>query len=148
MSILISAVICTYNRCSILGNAIESLCNQTLCSSQYEIIVVDNNSTDATREVVESFLNFYNIRYLFESRQGLSYARNSGWENAQGKYIAYFDDDCQVPTNWMTEAKKIIENLEPYVFGGPTYPFYDLSKPQWFKDSYQTFTYGEEPFFC
>lgn len=139
MSILISVVVCTYNRADLLTRALQSLCDQTLGSSRYEVIVVDNNSEDNTREVTEEFRRqYHNVRYCFEPQQGLSYARNRGCQEAKAAYVAYIDDDCEVPNHWLATAIHIIENYSPAVFGGPSYPIYYTSKPPWYKDSYAT----------
>ena len=93
---LISAVICTYNRADLLAGAIESLLEQTLNPAHREIIVVDNASTDGTRAVVEQFAPD-GVRYVLETRQGLGYARNRGWQEARGEFVAYIDDDARAP---------------------------------------------------
>lgn len=140
MSLLISVVICTYNRANLLAGALESLCEQTLDSSEYDVIVVDNNSTDNTRAVTESFADSgLNVTYSFESQQGNSIARNHGWQKAKGVYVAFIDDDCKVPPEWLAIAKEIINQLSPSVFGGPYFAFYNSPKAKWFKDSYGSY---------
>lgn len=137
--VLISAVVCTHNRCDLLTGALESLCQQTAESALYEIIVVDNASTDRTLAVVQEFQVRYPdraIQFAFETSVGLSHARNRGWQEAQGAYVAYFDDDCTVPEGWMTLAQTIIQDVSPAVFGGPYFAFYRSPRPKWFKDSY------------
>ena len=134
---LISVVVCTYNRSDLLVGALRTLCEQTLDRSCYEVIVVNNNSTDNTRDLTEQFCRRYpNVRYCLESKQGLSHARNCGWQEANGEYVAYIDDDCKVPEHWLAVAKDIIERFSPGVFGGPFYAFYNTHKPRWYKDSY------------
>ncbi len=143
--IRISVVVCTYNRAQMLTRALRSLVQQELDSGLYEIIVVDNNSNDGTRHIVNNFRRQYpNIRYIFEPRQGLSYARNRGWQEARGKYVGYVDDDCKIPENWLSVAKEIIEEKAPGVFGGPYFAFYNSSKPRWFKDSYGSHYQGNK----
>ena len=106
---------------------------------------MDNNSTDSTRSVAESFIHRYpNIRYCFEPKQGLSHARNRGWQEAQGKYVAYSDDDCKVPEQWLEVAQDVIENVSPAVFGGSYFAIYNTPKPRWFKDSYGSNDFGNE----
>jgi len=81
----LSVIICTYNRAELLKNVLQDVCEQTLADSEFEVIVVDNHSTDQTRAVAESFSQRYpNIRYCFEAQQGLSHARNRGWREARG----------------------------------------------------------------
>ena len=138
---LISVVICTYNRADLLTTALQTVCEQTLDSNEYEVIVVDNNSTDETRAISESFIERYsNVRYFVESQQGLSHARNLGWQKAVGQYVAYTDDDCKVPKQWLEVAKRIIEDVSPSAFGGPYFAFYITPKPHWYKDRYGSYT--------
>ena len=85
----ITVVVSTYNRSEMLRSALDSLLAQETPGPRYEIIVVDNNSTDSTREIVEGYLNRHsNLRYLFEEKQGVSYARNTGIGAARAPLIA------------------------------------------------------------
>ena len=141
---VISVVICTCNRAELLSDALQTISEQTLETSCYEVIVVDNNSQDNTRYITEGFCRDYaNIRYCFETRQGLSHARNRGWREANGSYIAYIDDDCKVPTQWLAVAKKIIEQQAPSVFGGPYYGYLYTSIPYWWRKGYEGFGLSE-----
>lgn len=135
---VISIIICTYNRASLLKNCLDSLINQNIEKKQYEIIVVNNNSNDNTEEIVKDFLdNYQNIRIVLETNQGLSHSRNRGYREAQAEYVAYMDDDAKASPNWVEIAIQIINKQQPDLFGGPIYPFYLLPKPEWFKDEYE-----------
>lgn len=138
-----SVVLCTYNRCDLMSAALKSLCEQTLAPSLYEIIVVDNNSTDGTRQhVVEIGRQYPHVRYCFEPQQGLSHGRNTGFQSARGQYVAYVDDDCTVPREWLEVAQDVIAHVAPAVFGGPYQPFYVSLKPKWYLDRYGTYDDG------
>lgn len=140
---LISVVVCTHNRANLLANVLETLSKQDLPSNEYEVIVVDNNSTDKTRLIVEGLTSCdFSLRYFLETNIGLSHARNRGWREAVGDYVAYIDDDCKVTSQWLMIAKEVIEKIMPAVFGGPYYAFYDKPKPTWFKDSYGSSDHG------
>jgi glycosyltransferase involved in cell wall biosynthesis len=129
-----------------LYNVLSDLCDQKLDKKYYEIIVVDNNSKDNTRTIVEEYCRMYpNICYKLEKRQGLSNARNRGWKEASGQYVGYIDDDCRIPETWLSVANNIIGRLSPGVFGGPFYAFYDSVKPIWYKDSYGSHVPFKEP---
>ena len=142
---LISVVVCTHNRAGVLAGSLLSLGEQTLDRSDYEVIVVDNNSTDNTPAVVEDFrLRFPDVRYFLEPQQGLSHARNRGWHEARGEYIGYIDDDSKAPPEWLEVAKEVIDEQAPAAFGGPNYPFYNSRKPRWFKDEYGTHELGPQ----
>lgn len=144
MSIRISAVISTYNRSELLKGAIKSLIDQTLPKEQYEILVVDNNSTDNTKGVVASFNQIKNLKYLFESRMGISHARNCALYNARGKYIAFIDDDARAEKHFLERILHAFEtvNPKPTSVGGQILPFYLGPKPMWFKDEYEIRTKG------
>jgi glycosyltransferase involved in cell wall biosynthesis len=146
MSVLISVVVCTFNRSDLLANLLEGLCLQAVEKPEYEIIVVDNNSRDDTRDVVRGFCKAYpNVRYCFEGRQGLSRARNRGWRKARGEYVAYIDDDCKAPEQWLAVARAVILEKSPGVLGGPYYAFYNSPKPAWWRDRYRSCEHGERP---
>ena len=137
---VLSVVVCTYNRADLLGDALKSLCEQTVETSRYELIVVDNNSRDNTREIIEGFCSRYpNVRYCLEEVQGLSHARNRGWREARGGYVAYVDDDCKVPDGYLAAALSVLDRLSPAVFGGPHYGYYNSPKPRWWKERYGSF---------
>src|ERR1035438_10111695 len=110
----VSVVLCTYNRCQSLARALESIAASQMPECvDWEVLVVDNNSKDRTREVtVECCLRYPGrVRYLFEARQGLSNARNAGIQEASGEVLAFMDDDVTVEPNWL-------RNLTSPLFGG------------------------------
>ncbi len=142
---LISVVVCTFNRAQLLAKLLSTVGQQTLDSKEYEIIVVDNKSTDHTAEIAKEFASRHpNSRYVYEDKQGLSHARNCGWRNAQGEYVAYIDDDCEAPTHWLRCARDIIETFSPAVLGGPYIALFKTPRPPWFKDSYESRDHGSE----
>ncbi|MBX3307747.1 MAG: glycosyltransferase family 2 protein [Nitrospira sp.] len=142
-SLLTSVVLCTYNRCDLMAAALRSLCEQTLAPTSYEVIVVDNNSTDGTRQHVADIGRQHpHVRYCFEAQQGLSHSRNTGFQAARGLYVAYIDDDCTVPQEWLDIAHQVIVHVAPAIFGGPYRPFYQSLKPKWYLDRYGTYDDG------
>ena len=95
-AINITVLLCTFNRGQRLSKALDSVAAQILPDSvSWEVVVVDNNSTDQTREIVERYCRRYpgRFRYIFESHQGLSRARNTGIRESRGEVIAFIDDD-------------------------------------------------------
>jgi glucosyl-dolichyl phosphate glucuronosyltransferase len=140
---LISVVICTYNRADLARQAIKSILAQDFPPSKFELLIVDNASTDHTHAVAQEFCSAYpNVRYFFESNIGLSNARNRGWQEAGGEYVAYIDDDCKVPPAWLSAASRVVEQVHPPAFGGPYFAFYNSPKPAWFKDEYGSHVQG------
>lgn len=135
---ILTIAICSYNRADFLRLALQSLCKQTAKSSDFEILIIDNNSTDNTKNVSQEFeTQLSNLRYISETRQGLSFARNRSYIEANGDYIGYLDDDAQANENWVDQALSIIDMHSPDVFGGPIYPYYLSPKPDWFKDEFE-----------
>jgi glycosyltransferase involved in cell wall biosynthesis len=113
----ISAIICTHNRDDYLGAAIDSLLQQDF--DHYEVIVVDNASTDQTRTVVEARLPHPRLHYIYESALGLSVARNTGAQAAQGEILAYLDDDAEASRGWLAALMEIYEqNPKVAIAGG------------------------------
>ncbi|MGB3201549.1 MAG: glycosyltransferase family 2 protein [Nodosilinea sp.] len=104
---VISAIICTHNRADYLGTAIASLLNQTY--SAYEVIVVDNASTDSTKAVVDAYLPHPQLTYGYEPTLGLSMARNRGAAIAHGHILAYLDDDAEASPHWLTALAEAFE---------------------------------------
>ncbi len=141
---ILSVIICTYNRSDLLRIALESLEQQDLDASEFEVLVIDNRSQDDTAVVVEQFAQKHtHIHYYLEQQQGLSYARNRGWEEAKGEYVIYIDDDCKLPPGYLSIAKEIAVTVLPTAFTGPNYPFYISQKPQWYKDEYSEHHFGQ-----
>lgn len=134
----ISIILCTYNRASKLAQVLESLAAlPSVDGISHEIVVVDNNSSDNTRNVIQSAISLYpeRIRYVFESRQGLSQARNRGIEEARGALIAFTDDDIVVDRNWLKAIATALFTYPHTGFGGRILPVWDFKPPSWFNGS-------------
>jgi glycosyltransferase involved in cell wall biosynthesis len=129
----------------LLQRALESLYVQRTPLEQFEVIIVDNGSTDETRLAVEGFARrLPNLRYHYEARLGVAHARNRGWLEARGLYVGYLDDDAVAPPEWLDIAAEVIRLHSPDLFGGPFLPIYDRPKPKWFKDAYGAFDLGQQ----
>jgi glycosyltransferase involved in cell wall biosynthesis len=154
MAVRISAVICTLNRAGFLPKAIQSVVDQTLDSGEYEIVVVDNGSTDNTGEMVYSeFSSVQNLRYLVEPVLGLSRARNRGWREARGEYVAFLDDDAIAYRQWLERIVDVFETVEPTpgCVGGRIEPMWEVPPPAWIPDELRPYLtvldWGDEPKF-
>jgi glucosyl-dolichyl phosphate glucuronosyltransferase len=136
MSAEISAIVATFNRAAYLRKALQSLVDQTLPKERYEIIVVDNGSHDETRQVVASFGGVPNLRYLYEPVAGVSKARNTGWQNAQGEYVSFMDDDGVAPPGWLEAMVNTFRDCEPKpgMVGGPIEGIWEAPRPDWLSD--------------
>jgi glucosyl-dolichyl phosphate glucuronosyltransferase len=136
MGIAISVVICTYNRCERLATVLRSLENvETPPDLEWETLVVDNNSKDRTRAVVEGFIRTdrSRVRYLFEGRQGKSHALNSGIAAARGDIIAFTDDDVTVHPGWLREIRQLFASCDCLGMGGRIIPTYGTPLPPWLR---------------
>ena len=145
----ISIIVCTYNRSNLLRRAVKSLTEQTLAKSRYEIIVVDNNSSDDTKEVVALLQKQHskvNIKFINEANQGHNYVRNAGIRNSRGKFIAFLDDDAYADKNWLVTILDCFNRVKPkpLVVGGLVKPFYLTPKLSWFNDKYEMRSWGEK----
>jgi glucosyl-dolichyl phosphate glucuronosyltransferase len=130
----ITVLVCTYNRSQTLGVAVESVAVQSLPQSlDWEIVVVDNNSPDQTRQVVEGLKRRYpeRIRYVFEPQQGISHARNVGIREARGEILAFLDDDEIASTDWLQNLTANLHSGEWAGAGGRVLPPSSFSPPRW-----------------
>jgi glycosyltransferase involved in cell wall biosynthesis len=142
----LTVVICTHNRSDLLIKCLKSLETQTV--KDFETIIVDNNSTDSTKEVSMIFCHGDPSKraYYFESSVGLSHARNTGYKNAQGEYVAYIDDDAYATPNWCELILKNIDEFHFDVCGGKILPYYEHKRPFWFDDRLEIRNYGKKNF--
>ena len=134
-AIRLSIAIATFNRADYLRLALESLAVQTLSPDRFEILVIDNRSTDHTAEVVEQFASAHpqlSVRRVVESSQGISFVRNRAIEEATGEVIVFLDDDEQACT---TFAESYLRFFESYpdrdAAGGAVVPVYEAPLPRW-----------------
>ena len=130
----ISIVICSYNRAHNLPECFEHLLKlEGMDAVQWEIILVDNNSTDDTQSVSLRYdeSSSLNIRYIFEGQQGLSFARNKGIETATGKYVVFIDDDIRVTPKWLRTIYDTFEAFGCDAVGGRIHIESPQSLPVW-----------------
>lgn len=130
----ISLILCTYNRCRNLAQALESVAASTsLESVGWDVLVVDNNSTDQTREVVEDFCRRYpgRIHYMFEPKQGKSHALNTAIQAARGDVLAFTDDDVIVEPGWLKNLTAPLDDSKWSGTAGRISLGMDFSPPPW-----------------
>lgn len=129
----VSVIIPTMNRARYLQNAITSLQEQNFPEDEYEIIIVDNNSTDGTPEVVEvsNRVGKKEVRYVKEPKPGLHNARHTGAKRAKGEILAYTDDDVICDKNWLSELVKPYANPEVGCVGGKILPKFEATPSGW-----------------
>jgi glycosyltransferase involved in cell wall biosynthesis len=130
----VSVIVCTYNRCQSLALALNSVASSALPdSAEWEILVVDNNSNDQTREVVDDLIRRHpgRFRYLFEPRQGKSHALNLGIRESLGDVVAFMDDDVTVAPTWLQNLTGSLYNGDWAGSGGRTLPTQPYALPRW-----------------
>jgi glucosyl-dolichyl phosphate glucuronosyltransferase len=130
----ITIILCTYNRCSMLARALASVAGQKLPENiEWNVLVVDNNSSDQTRSVIEEFCNRYPHRfcYLFEKNPGKSYALNAGIREAVGDVLAFIDDDVVASPTWLHNLTSPLQSGECSGAGGRILAARDFSPPRW-----------------
>ena len=130
-----SIVIATYNRADELVRTLNSL-RELQVTDAWEVIIVDNNSPDNTKEVVLRAAEDFPVplRYLHEPQQGRSAALNAGIKAAEGEIIATTDDDVRVEPDWLTNAERALERLECDYLGGKALPLWGGERPSWIPD--------------
>ena len=145
MSPALTIIVCTYNRSEWLRSCLSSL--EPQCKDDtIEVLVIDNNSIDATPNIAREFTaRLPNFRYIFEETQGLSHARNRGLKESRGQIVAYIDDDAKAHPDW---AKAIIRFFETFPdasgAGGPYNAFSLVPIPPWFPKEYGCRSLGDE----
>jgi len=130
----ISVIICTYNRASGLLQTLQSIRQMDIPEGTcWELIIVDNNSSDDTQNVIQEFARSadIDIKNIFEGTQGLSYARNAGLERATGKLIAFTDDDVIVDRQWLANISRAFASSDAWCIGGKILPIWSRPKPKW-----------------
>jgi glycosyltransferase involved in cell wall biosynthesis len=129
----VSVVLPTYNRSANLRRTLASVLGQHTTTRRYEVVVVDNNSTDDTRAEVENAIaRGAAVRYVLERNQGVSYARNAGVASARAPLVAFVDDDVCVDADWIETICRTFEQYpEIDCIGGKVLPIWEGQPPLW-----------------
>jgi glycosyltransferase involved in cell wall biosynthesis len=133
---MLSIIICTYNRSQYLYDCLKNIAENDFPYENYEIVLINNNSTDNTEAECRRFQKDFpqvNFRYFVETNQGLSFARNRGMTEAKGDIFVFLDDDAFVSNNYLNNLRKNVEKL-PHLaaFGGKITPKFENGKiPKW-----------------
>ena len=134
----ITVAICTWNRCHALGETLDGftrLANPP--GACWELLVVNNNCTDQTDDVIHAFEDRLPVRRTFEPEPGLSHARNRAIDEAAGAYIVWTDDDVTVCRDWLVAYAEAFRRWpDAALFGGPIEPWFDGTPPDWLRQVY------------
>jgi glycosyltransferase involved in cell wall biosynthesis len=131
----LSIIICSYNRASYISDALTSLYGQSSGLDDFEVIIVDNNSIDNTKEVYAQWRQTNTngqFTFISETKQGASFARNTGAAIAKGEWVCFMDDDAVATTDYVKNIIKHIQD-QPFIvgFGGRIIPKYIPAEPKW-----------------
>src|ERR1051326_2051122 len=133
-----SVVVCTRNRAPLLEITLRSLASQTIDPTRFEVLVVDNASTDSTREVVarcQSSARF-TCRHVVEDRLGPSHTRNRGVSEARGSVIAFLDDDARAEAEWLARLLDALEEARVCGVGGRIKLEWESPQPRWLTEQH------------
>ncbi len=130
-----SVILCTYNREKYIFQALESIALQDYPNDRYEIVLINNNSTDQTEKICSSFQEKYpeiSFSYHVEIQQGLSHARNRGIQESLGELLVYVDDDATVFPEYLQAYDDFFrDHPDEVAAGGPIIPHYEVDPPSW-----------------
>lgn len=130
----LTVILCTFNRFEALGRALDSVAASVMPeSAEWEVLIVDNNSSDQTRNVAERFCKKYpeRFRYIFEPRQGKSFALNTGIREAEGEVLAFLDDDVRAEPTWLYGLTSPLRDTQWAGSGGRILPEPGFTPPPW-----------------
>jgi len=132
----LSLCICTFNRHKSLALTLESLTRQSYARNhEYELLIVDNNCSDDTAQVVESYAGRLPLRHIVEPKIGLSHARNRAISEFSGDVLLFTDDDVTLEPNWLAAYAGALSHYpEADIFGGRSLAAFQDKRPKWLLD--------------
>ena len=132
----LSVIIPTRNRCYSLQRVLESIVAQSFSKESFEVIVVDNGSTDDTKSVVERYSSQFNLRYHYDNRPGLHVGRHDGMQLAKGNILVYADDDIEAFPTWLEGVDESFRDDSVVLVGGKILPKYEEQPPFWILETW------------
>jgi glycosyltransferase involved in cell wall biosynthesis len=140
----LSIVIPTLNRSALLKRTLQSITGQQMANRPYEVIVVDNGSTDDTKEACRYFeKRIKNFVYCYDDEPGQLTGRHKGTELSKAGIISFIDDDVELNPNWINSVMQLFKDHESVsIVGGPCLPRYQCYPPSWVSYFWQPTPYG------
>ncbi|GAF77238.1 unnamed protein product, partial [marine sediment metagenome] len=140
----LSIIIPTLNRAEKLSNALESILNQTYSQLAYEVIVVDNGSTDDTKAICVGFENkIRNFEYIYDSHPGLHVGRHAGLRASKSNNLVYTDDDIEAFPTWLEGIAASFEDEEVVLVSGKILPKFEAKPPDWMNKLWEKNQWGK-----
>jgi L-malate glycosyltransferase len=137
-----TVLMATHNGARTLPIVLGAYCNLQSVPSEWKLVIVDNASTDSTREIIESFQTKLPVTYIHEPRVGKNIALNTGLEKISGDLVVLTDDDAVPRPDWLVEARRVAEAQPSYsVFGGTVVPQWEVPPDDWILE-YVTYKYA------
>ena len=145
-----SIVICTYKRASYLRDTLRAVFPLIKGRPGYEVVVIDNNSPDNTKEVVQEFIPEPNFRYYLEMNPGVSHARNRGIKESRNEILIFLDDDVDLEPDFFIKCEELYKDASVEIAGGKLLP-YKVKIPDWLPTQYMylisVFDLGDKPMY-
>ncbi len=140
----LSVIIPTRNRCMLLDKTLRSISAQTFSPDLFEVIIVDNGSTDETSAIANRYRGILkNLRYFYEARPGLHEGRHRGFRESAGSILTYADDDIEAFPTWVEGIYESFLQEEVGLVGGKDMPLYEEPPPNWINDLWENNSYGK-----
>lgn len=135
----ISIAICTWNRSHLLNQTLQSVASLEIPPAvDWEVVVVDNGSTDDTRQVIDSFQDSIPVQYVSESTRGHAVSRNTAIAHVTGDYVIWTDNDVVVPQNWLSGYFDGFQrHPQAAFFGGKIEPVFEQTRPAWLEETWE-----------
>jgi glucosyl-dolichyl phosphate glucuronosyltransferase len=143
---MLSVIIPTFNRSNYLGMALSSILSQDFCVKNFEILIVDNASTDETKKNTLDAIAVYSshqIHYIYEPEPGLLSGRHRGALEATGEILVFVDDDIEAGAKWLQAINESFEDPTVQLVGGRNLPKYEVEPPQWLEWFWSDHPYGK-----
>ncbi len=140
---MISVIIPTRNRAELLSATLDSIYFQTLPKKRFEVLVVDNNSSDHTTSVIKLAANkLDNLHYFFEPKLGLHNGRHMGLKNSKGDLLVFADDDIEALPTWLESIEQSFQDQAVAMVGGNNYPMFIGDPPIWLTELWNRQFFG------
>jgi len=127
----LSVIIPTRNRAQLLNNCLEALTRQVLRANQFEVLVVDNGSTDSTPDIAHNYANALPLRYLQAPEPGLHVGRHAGLAAAHANLLVFADDDIVPYPSWLESISSAFTDCSINMVGGNNLPLFEARPPAW-----------------